>query len=88
MNLFIQYSFVYDLIVNPGVIDTAFHECLGFDRNSVEYAAIMDQYAEMHPMQRVGKTDDCVNAIAFLAHEQAAFITGAILPVEYCIDDL
>lgn len=72
---------MYDSIVNPGVINTNFHDCLGFDKNSVEYTAIMDQYAKMHPMQRVGQTDECVNAIAFLAHEQAAFITGAILPV-------
>lgn len=68
--------------VNPGVIDTNFHDCLGFNKNSVEYAAIMDQYAKMHPMQRVGKTEECVNAIAFLANAKASFISGAILPVD------
>lgn len=68
--------------VNPGVIDTNFHDCLGFDKNSVEYGAIMDQYAKMHPMGRVGESDECVNAIAFLANENAAFITGVILPCD------
>lgn len=67
--------------IQPGVIDTNFHECLGFDKNSVEYSAIMDQYAKMHPVQRVGQPQEVVDAIAFLASENAAFITGALLPV-------
>ncbi|XP_031626587.1 uncharacterized protein LOC116342921 [Contarinia nasturtii] len=68
--------------VNPGVIDTNFHDCLGFDKDSVEYAAIMDQYAKMHPIGRVGESDECVNAIAFLASDSAGFITGVNLPVD------
>lgn len=95
----------YFFTSNLGVIDTNFHECLGFDKTSVEYAAIMDQYAKMHPMVsesakglcsffqsfelvcfyfqgRIGATDECVNAIAFLAHENAGFVTGCIFPVD------
>lgn len=68
--------------VNPGVIDTNFHDCLGFDRNGVEYAAVMDEYAKMHPIGRVGQSDECVNAVAFLANENAGFVTGVNLPVD------
>ncbi|XP_055306659.1 uncharacterized oxidoreductase TM_0325-like [Sitodiplosis mosellana] len=73
--------------VSPGVVDTNFHEItLGFNKDSVEYAAIMDQYANIHPMKRIGQTDECVNAIAFLANENtAAFITGTLLTVELSI---
>lgn len=68
--------------VNPGVIDTNFHDCLGFDRNGPEYSAVMDAYAKMHPLGRVGQSEECVNAIAFLAKGNAGFVTGVTLPID------
>lgn len=68
--------------VNPGVVETNFHDCLGFDRNGPEYAALMDAYAKMHPLGRVGQSEECVNAIAFLANGNAGFVTGVTLPID------
>lgn len=69
--------------VNPGVIGTNFHGYLGFERDSVEYNAIMEAFAKMHPMGRVGQSDECVNAVAFLANDTlAAFVTGVTLPID------
>lgn len=68
--------------MSPGVIDTNFHDCLGFDKDSVEFGVIMDQYAKMHPIGRVGESDECVNAIAFLASDSAGFVTGVTLPID------
>ena len=68
----------YGITVNtilPGVIET--------DRNAevlrdAEFAAAL---REKIPMHRFGTVDDCAGAIAFLASDAAAYITGAELPV-------
>lgn len=65
--------------VNPGFIDTDFH---GVDRNSEEYNALVEANNQIHPLGRVGKTEEVVNAIAFLASEKASFVTGEILLVD------
>jgi len=36
----------------------------------------------MHPMGRLGEPQEVAQAIAFLASDEASFITGAILPVD------
>lgn len=69
--------------VNPGFIDTEFHTvAIGIDRNESEYAELCEQAREKHPLQIIGDNDDCVNAIAFLADENAKFITGVLLRVD------
>lgn len=35
-----------------------------------------------HPMGRIGRPEEVASAIAFLASEEASFITGAILPID------
>lgn len=67
--------------VNPGFIDTEIHVSSGRCTED-EYAAICEHQSLKHPIGRVGNTDDCVNAIAFLADESASFITGVILSVD------
>ena len=59
--------------VSPGVIDT--------DMNRMHDAAVMAELADETPLARIGQPDDVAHAIAFLASEQAAFITGQVLPV-------
>ncbi|MBN2527140.1 MAG: SDR family oxidoreductase [Deltaproteobacteria bacterium] len=39
------------------------------------------KYAETVPMRRLGDAKDIANAVAFLASDLAAFITGAFIPV-------
>lgn len=68
--------------INPGVIDTKFHEYLGVEKGNSEYEALMETYAKLHPIKRVGQPEECVNAIAFLAKGDAGFITCVTLPID------
>ena len=43
---------------------------------------IEEQTAAAHPLQRIGEPADVANAIAFLASDAAAWITGVVLPVD------
>ena len=44
-----------------------------------EYLATVER---MHPMGRLGEPAEVASAIAFLASDEASFITGAVLPVD------
>lgn len=48
------------------------------DRDKLD---LLEQFRVNYPPQRIGHIDDCVNAIAFFANENASFVTGVILPV-------
>lgn len=68
----------YGITVNtilPGVIET--------DRNAekLKDADFAGNLRARIPMGRFGTVDDCVGAIAFLASDAAAYITGAEIPV-------
>ena len=59
--------------VSPGVIDT--------EMNRMHDAETMQALADETPLGCIGRPEDVAEAIAFLASERAAFITGQILPV-------
>ena len=40
------------------------------------------QVEARHPMGRLGKPEDVAAAVAFLASDEASWITGAVLPVD------
>lgn len=68
--------------INPSYIETDFSASFGIHRGTAEFDKMIEQTKAMHPIERVGCTKDCVNAVAFLAHENASFITGINLPVD------
>lgn len=61
------------------MVDTDFH---GMEKGQAEYTEFLEQSCAIHPLQRVANTDDCVNAIAFLASSNADFVTGVIFLVD------
>ena len=65
--------------VAPGTINTERVQALPLEPGGSEYVAEMER---MHPMGRLGEPEEVAQAIAFLASDQASFITGAILPVD------
>jgi NAD(P)-dependent dehydrogenase (short-subunit alcohol dehydrogenase family) len=66
--------------VNPGPTSTAIFGKLGMPEDAVqEFAAAMQQRI---PLERFGDPDEIATLVAFLASDEAAFITGA----EYNID--
>ena len=57
--------------VAPGIIDTGMIEGV-FDANAIK---------QMVPMQRAGKPEEVADLVAFLASEQAAYISGQIISI-------
>ena len=62
--------------VCPGVILTPMTERWLSDPGTLARAS------SYHPMGRIGRAEEVAAAIAFLASDEASFITGAILPVD------
>ncbi len=65
--------------VAPGFIET--------DMTAVLSQEVRDAYAASIPLKRMGTPEDVAHAVAFLASEEAAYITGQILAVNgglYC----
>ncbi len=66
-------------VVAPGFIETDMTSGLGDD--------IKTAYVESIPLKRMGTAQDVAEAVAFLASDRAAYITGQVLPVNggmYC----
>ncbi len=66
--------------VNPGSINTPIYGKLGMPNEAIkEFSSAMQ---DRIPLKRFGESDEVANLIAFLASDEAGFITGA----EYNID--
>jgi NAD(P)-dependent dehydrogenase (short-subunit alcohol dehydrogenase family) len=59
--------------VAPGVIETGIHAAAGD-------AARVERMAPSIPMQRIGKVDEVAPAVLWLLSDEAAYVTGAVLP--------
>jgi len=61
--------------VAPGIIDT---DMSNFTKTEAGRQAALN----MQALQRIGKPDDVADVVAFLASDQARWITGATIPVD------
>lgn len=61
-------------VVAPGVIETDMIANLGKQR--------VEQLLAMVPLGRRGEPDDVAGVVSFLASDDAAYVTGAVLPVD------
>ena len=61
----------------PGTIRTP-----GWERRLERDPAIFERLVKWYPLGRIGEPADIANAALFLASDEAAWLTGAILPVD------
>lgn len=66
--------------VNPGVIVTEIHKRAGM--SSEEYEQFLKKCKQTHALGRPGEVEEVAKTIAFLASDDASFITGASVPVD------
>jgi len=65
--------------VAPAVVETPVYNTF---MNSEQVKAVLPTFNAFHPLGRNGQPADVAEAILFLASEQAAWITGTVLPVD------
>lgn len=61
-------------VVAPGFIDTEMTRALDVKQQEVALTAI--------PLGRIGRTEEVAGVVSFLASEDAAYISGAVIPVD------
>jgi 3-oxoacyl-[acyl-carrier protein] reductase len=61
-------------VITPGFIDTDMTAVLGDERK--------EQILKQVPLGRYGSTDEVAAAVSFLASPDAAYVTGAVIPVD------
>ncbi len=65
--------------VAPAVVETPVYETF---LSPEQVRQVLPTFNAFHPLGRNGQPQDVVEAILFLASERAAWITGAILPID------
>lgn len=77
----------YDLRVNcilPGAIHTEMVDgyiAAGIAQGATR-EAVIEGFASVHPMKRLGRPEETANAIVYLASDESSYTTGADLPVD------
>jgi NAD(P)-dependent dehydrogenase (short-subunit alcohol dehydrogenase family) len=68
--------------VCPGMVRTPMLEATEAGLSAPERLALEGERAQRHPLGRIGRTKDIVPAVLYLASDDAAWVTGAVLPVD------
>jgi NAD(P)-dependent dehydrogenase (short-subunit alcohol dehydrogenase family) len=61
----------------PGTVRTALVE-----RVEAQDPRFVEELAERHPVGRLGTPEEVAEAVAWLASDNAAFVTGAAIPID------
>ena len=69
------------LAVNPGTIETPL-VAEAAAATGEDYEKLKAQWAEAHPIGRIGQPEDLANVVLFLASERAGFMTGEYVNVD------
>lgn len=65
--------------VAPAVVETPIY---GTFMSAEQIAETLPRFAAFHPLGRIGQPDDVATAVAFLASDDAAWMTGVVMPVD------
>jgi NAD(P)-dependent dehydrogenase (short-subunit alcohol dehydrogenase family) len=66
-------------VLCPGAVDTAFPQ-QGVDATA--HAAVVEGLARQIPLRRIAQPEDVANLVAFLASDEASYLTGLTIPVD------
>ena len=70
--------------ISPGAIHTEMVD--GYIQAGIEAGGraedVIESFASLHPMKRLGKPDEAAHAIVFLASDESAYSTGIDIPVD------
>lgn len=66
--------------VSPGAIETPIYSKLGMPQEAVEQVA--QSLTGQIPMKRFGRADEVANVVAFLASDDASYMTGCDIPID------
>ncbi len=65
-----------------GSINTERYEALLRGHDPAEASRIENEMRSLHPLGRIGRSDEVAATVAYLLSEEASFINGATLPVD------
>ena len=63
--------------IAPGTLRTP-----AWEKRKEEAPDVFDRVAKWYPLGRIGEPEDVAGAVLFLASDEAAWISGAVLPVD------
>jgi NAD(P)-dependent dehydrogenase (short-subunit alcohol dehydrogenase family) len=66
--------------VCPGLVDTPIHEFHSFEKD--KKTETLQRMASLQPLGRIGNAEEIARSVYFLASEQSAWTTGALLAVD------